>query len=79
MDSGIVERRRVLLQQLSNILMELEDLSVSYEEKDKSDLVDSFKQARLPAKQAKELETLSDEEQAVEPEIQEFLECLAPL
>ena len=56
MDSRIVERRWVFLQQLSNILMELEDLSVTQEEKDKSTyLENSFKHACLPAKEAKKL------------------------
>ena len=80
MDSRIVERRRVLLQQLSNILMELEDLSVTQEEKYKSlDLAGSFKHACLPAKELKRVETSLGIEQALEPGSQEFLACLPPV
>ena len=61
MNSIIAERRWVLLQQLSNILMELEDLSITHEEKDKStDLADSFKHACLPAKEVKKVVTSLD-------------------
>jgi hypothetical protein len=75
----IVERRRVLPHQLSNILMELEDLSVTQEEKDKSlDLAGSFKHACLPAKEVKRVETSLGIEQALEPRSQEFLACLPP-
>ena len=80
MDSRIAKRRRVLLQQLYSILMELEDLSVTQEEKDKStDLGDSFKNACLHEKEFKRVETSLDIEQALEPGSQEFLACLPPV
>ena len=57
--------------------MELEDLSVTHEEKDKlTDLVDSFKHACLPTKEVKRVETSLDIEQALEPGSQEFLACI---
>ena len=80
MDSRIDERRRVLLQQLYNILMDLEDLFVTHEEKYKStDLADSFKHACLPTKEVKRVETSLDIEQALEPGSQDFLACLPPV
>ena len=80
MDSRIAERRRVLLQHLYNILMEIEDLFVTQEEKDKStDLADSFKHACLPVKEVKRVEISLDIEQALELGTQEFLACLPPV
>ena len=61
MDSRIIERRQVFLLQLYNILMELEYLSITHKEKDKStDLADSFKHACLPAKEVKKVVTSLD-------------------
>ena len=74
MDPRLIERKKRLLQELSYILTELEEIYVAQGIAEKSDPVVSFDH---PCQIKKETDKL-DEEQTFEPEIEEFLACLAP-
>ena len=73
MNSRMVERRKILLREISHILVELEEISIAQEMEEK--LVDFAASLEYPY----QTKTRSDQEHAFELEIEEFLTCLSPV
>jgi hypothetical protein len=73
MDSRMIERKNRLLQELSYILMELEEISAAQEMEEKST------DFTITPEHSCQIEIPSDKEHAFKHESKEFFACLTPV